>query len=77
MKCIICKGSLEDQNTTFMVDLAGCIVIVKHVPSQVCAQCGETSYSHEVATHLEQIVNAVRAAAFTEIAVVNYGEKVA
>jgi YgiT-type zinc finger domain-containing protein len=77
MTCFVCKGSLEDKATTFMVDLDNCIVIIKNVPSQVCAQCGETSYSNDVARQLERIVSAVKSAAFTEIAVVNYEEKVA
>ena len=40
---------MEDKNTTFMVDLEGSIVIIKNVPSQVCTQCGEVSYSDTVA----------------------------
>ena len=61
----------ENQLTTFMVDLGNCIVIVRNVPSQVCTQCGETSYTDEVAEQLEHIVNSVRNS-MTEIAVVNY-----
>lgn len=54
-----------------MVDLGNCIVIVRNVPSQVCTQCGETSYTDEVAEQLEHIVNSVRNS-MTEITVVNY-----
>lgn len=71
MKCFMCKGHLEDKPTTFMVDLGKCIVIVKNVPSQVCSQCGEVSYSNEVAKELEKIINTMRES-LTEIAVVNY-----
>lgn len=76
MKCFMCKGSLENKQTTFMVDLGNCIVIIKNVPSQVCTQCGEVSYSDDVARHIEKIVNNLRAA-ITEITVVNYPEQVA
>ncbi len=69
--CFLCKGDLENKLTTFMVDLGNCIVIVRNVPSQVCSQCGETSYTDEVADQLERIVNSVRNS-MTEIAVVNY-----
>lgn len=69
--CFLCKGKMEDQLTTFMVDLGNCIVIVRNVPSQVCKQCGEISYTDEVAEQLETIVNNVRSS-MTEIAVVNY-----
>ncbi|MCL2815818.1 MAG: type II toxin-antitoxin system MqsA family antitoxin [Oscillospiraceae bacterium] len=75
MNCFLCKGRIEDKPTTFMVDLDNCIVIVKNVPSQVCCQCGETSYSNDVAHALEKIVNDMRQAV-TEIAVVNYSVKV-
>ena len=54
-----------------MVDLGNCIVIVKNVPSQVCTQCGEVSYSDEVAACLEQIISQVKNS-LTEIAVINY-----
>jgi len=76
MTCFMCKGDLENKNTTFMVELGSCIVIIKNVPSQVCRQCGEVSYSNEVAKKLEELVNSVRNA-ITEITVINYTEKVA
>ena len=76
MNCLMCKGNLENKNTTFMVELDKCIIIIKNVPSQVCKQCGEVSYSNEVAKQLEKLVNAVRNS-ITEITVINYSEKVA
>lgn len=76
MRCFFCKGSLENKQSTYMVDLGDCIVIVRGVPSQVCSQCGEVSYSDAVVGQLERIVNAMRNA-MTEIAVVQYSEKVA
>jgi YgiT-type zinc finger domain-containing protein len=75
MKCFLCKGRIEDKPTTFMVDLENCIVIVKNVPSQVCSQCGETSYNNDIAHQLEKIVNDMRKS-ITEIAVINYADKV-
>ena len=76
MNCLMCKGNLEDKNTTFMVQLDNCIIIIKNVPSQVCKQCGEVSYSDEVTKQLERLVNTVRNS-ITEITVINYTEKVA
>ena len=71
MNCFMCKGKLENKNTTFMVELDNCIIIIKNVPSQVCKQCGEVSYSDEVAKQLEKLVNRVRDS-ITEITVINY-----
>ena len=56
-----------------MVDLENCIIIVKNVPSFVCKQCGETSYSDKVAQELEKIVASMRNT-LTEIAVVNFNK---
>ena len=71
MNCFMCKGSVEDTFTTFMVDAGNCIVIVKNVPSQVCSQCGETSYADTVAEHLEKIIAEARKA-LSEITIVSY-----
>lgn len=76
MNCVMCKGTLENKNTTFMIELDNCIIIIKNVPSQVCRQCGEVTYSDEVAKQLEKLVNTVRNT-ITEITVINYTEKVA
>lgn len=76
MTCFMCKGELEDKLTNYIVDLGSCIIIVKDVPSQVCSQCGEVSYSNEVAEHFEKIVNKMKDA-MMEIAVVHYSDKVA
>ncbi len=76
MNCFMFKGDLENKNTTFMVELYNCIIIIKNVPSQVCKQCEEVSYSNEVAKQLEKLVNSVKNA-ITEITVINYTEKVA
>jgi hypothetical protein len=57
--------------------MGNCIIIIKNVPSQICAQCGEVSYDAGVARRLEQIADAVRRSALTEIAVVNYTERAA
>ena len=76
MNCLLCKGNLENKNTTFMVELDNCIIIIKNVPSMVCRQCGEVTYSNEVAKQIEKLVNSVRNI-LTEITVINYTEKVA
>ena len=76
MNCLMCKGKLENKNTTFMVELDNCIIIIKNVPSQVCKRCGEVSYSDEVAKQLEVLVNTVRNS-ITEITVINYTDRVA
>jgi len=60
MKCLFCKGTLEDKASAFTVELGGCIVVVKNVPSHVCSQCGETSYGDEVYKELEKVIDELR-----------------
>ena len=77
MTCFMCKGKVQDGFSTFTVDMGGCIVVIKNVPSSVCSQCGETSYSDEVTRRLEQIVHSITGSASAEIAVVSYSDKAA
>ena len=74
MNCFMCKGALEEKKTTFMVDLGDHIIIIKDVPSYVCSQCGDTSYSDEVARVLEEILESLRHAP-TEMSVVSYAHR--
>lgn len=76
MNCLLCKGKMKEQTTNFMTDIDNCFIIVKNVPSLVCSQCGEVSYTDEVAAKLERIVKAVRQAV-SEVAIVNFQDSVA
>ena len=77
MICFMCKGSLQEGFSTFTTDMGGCVVIIKNVPSHVCSQCGESSYSDEVALRLQQITQNITGSASAEVAVVSYSEKAA
>jgi YgiT-type zinc finger domain-containing protein len=73
----MCKGAVQEGFSTFTADMNGCVIVIKNVPSRVCGQCGEASYSAEVAERLEQIVRSVMGSSAAEIAVVSYSEKAA
>jgi len=77
MICFMCKGNLQEGFSTFTADMGNCIVVIKNVPSLICDQCGESSYSNEVTKRLEQIVHNLMNSASAEIAVVSYSEKAA
>lgn len=77
MKCFYCKGNTAETTTKFIVDLGQCVVIVKNVPARICQQCGETSYSNEVAQQLEKIVAAVKQSIMSEVAIIEYSQNVA
>jgi len=72
----MCKGSLENKETSFMADLDNRYLIVKEVPSQVCKQCGEVSYSHDVAKRLEELVSDMKPTN-TELVIASFASKVA
>lgn len=74
MTCFFCKGRTVETTTKFIVDLGRCVVIVKNVPAQVCQQCGEASFSDEVAQQLEKIVEAVKASMMSEVAIIEYSQ---
>ena len=73
----MCKGSLHDGLSNFTADMEKCIVIIKNVPSFVCSQCGEVSYSDETVKRLEEIVRSLTEPVKTEIAVVSYTKQAA
>ena len=72
MICFMCKGTVQDGFSNFTADMGKCIVIVRNVPSNICDQCGEPSYSDETARRLEEIVHSLTDQVSTEIAVVSY-----
>lgn len=77
MACFMCNGEMIDGVTNHFVTLDnGCIVIVKNVPCMRCTQCGETWYNGVVATKLEEIIDSLEKT-FTEVAIINYNDKVA
>lgn len=58
--CPFCKGTIEDGETTFTVDLGGGIVVVREVPALVCSLCGADWISDDIAGKLENIVDSAR-----------------
>ena len=76
MKCFFCKGQMVDSHTTDVTDLESSVIIIRSVPCQKCSQCGEVSFSLDVAERLEQIVDTLRESV-TEIAVIRYSSTAA
>ena len=76
MKCFFCKGEMVDGSTTDVTDLESSVIIIRNVPCQKCPQCGEVSFSLDVAERLEQIVDTLKGSV-TEIAVVQYSSTAA
>ncbi len=60
MNCLHCKGTTAESLTNYIADLGECIIVIRNVPTNVCEQCGEKSYTFHVSTRLQQIVNEVK-----------------
>ncbi len=71
--CPLCGGSKKKGCTTYSVDLGFGIVVVRQVPAQVCAQCGEEWIESETAQKLEAIVERVKSQ-HNEVEVLQYKE---
>ena len=77
MNCFYCKGSVKDSTTNHVVSFDNHrVIIVRGVPCEMCTQCGESFYNDETASQLEIIVNNMKDS-LTEVAIINYYEKVA
>ena len=49
MKCVVCKlGDTREGHTTVTLEREGAALVVRKVPAQVCANCGEAYVSADV-----------------------------
>jgi YgiT-type zinc finger domain-containing protein len=67
---------MEEGTTTHVAELDSCLVVVRNVPCSRCAQCGAVTYTAAVARRLEAILDGL-SNTLTEVAIVNYSDKVA
>lgn len=53
MKCVICKkGETSLGKTTVTLDRENSTIVIKHVPAQICRNCGEEYVDEKTAKHL-------------------------
>ncbi len=59
MTCIVCKsGETRPGTETISYERDGAVVVVRDVPAEVCAQCGEAYITGTVADELDKQVDA-------------------
>jgi len=57
MKCDVCGlGERQQQLIRYNLTIEDRLIVVDHVPAQVCSRCGEISLSPEVVERLQQTV---------------------
>ena len=76
MKCIACGAKTYLGTTTDVADIGNCLIVVRNVPCHKCSECNEVIYTADIVKHLETITTKAKAVV-TEIAVVDYNNKVA
>jgi YgiT-type zinc finger domain-containing protein len=56
MKCDVCGSPMKEQAVTYTIQMDDKLVVVEHVPANVCGQCGERMYSPETVERLQKTV---------------------
>ncbi|MBN2465133.1 YgiT-type zinc finger protein [candidate division WOR-3 bacterium] len=58
MKCSIkdCSGECETREITHTVRCHGQVVVIDHVPAEVCSVCGDVLLSRDTVRHIEQLL---------------------
>jgi len=57
MKCVVCKhGETETGTATVLLEQEELTLVIKRVPAQICANCGERYFDAVTAAHLLTVV---------------------
>ena len=58
MNCTVegCPGEYERRKVTHAVRHEGDLVVIDHVPAEVCAVCGDVLLSPQTIRHMEQLL---------------------
>jgi len=54
--CPICGGTFNLGTTTFTVDFGKGVFVVRHVPAEICNQCGEAWIDDDTSAKLEEML---------------------
>ena len=53
MKCVICKtGETHPGRVTITLERDDSVLVIKRVPAEVCANCGEEYVDEKISAHL-------------------------
>jgi len=68
---------MEEASVTYTEDIEQGVIVIRHVPAQVCTECGNTWYSGSVVLQLEKMVDQYASSIGTEVSVINFIKSVA
>jgi YgiT-type zinc finger domain-containing protein len=62
MKCTIegCPGQYEERRITHTVRHQGELIVIDHVPAEVCSVCGDVLLSPQTIRHIEKLLDSRR-----------------
>jgi YgiT-type zinc finger domain-containing protein len=76
--CVFCGGTLEQTVTDYVEKIDNYIIVIKNVPCEKCAQCGEEYFSGDVAKRIERILDSIqKISSEITVTVIDYANKVA
>jgi YgiT-type zinc finger domain-containing protein len=52
-----CSGECQTREITHTVRYHGQVVVIDHVPAEVCSVCGDVLLSPETVRHIEQLLS--------------------
>ncbi len=60
MKCSIngCLGEYEERNIVHTVRYSGQVIVIDHVPAEVCSVCGDVLLKPETVRRIEELLRA-------------------
>ena len=60
MKCSIegCPGQYEERQIVHTVQYQGQIIVIEHVPAEVCSVCGDVLLKPETVRRIEELLRA-------------------
>lgn len=60
MNCTIegCPGAYEERLVIHAVRRHGQVIVIDHVPAEVCSECGDVLFRPETVRHIEDVLHA-------------------
>jgi YgiT-type zinc finger domain-containing protein len=72
-RCYFCGGRLQPGVTTLPFVVESRVIIIKQVPAEICAQCGEAILRSEVAEEVDRLLKQARQSGY-EVSILTYPE---
>ncbi|MFZ2631755.1 MAG: type II toxin-antitoxin system MqsA family antitoxin [Desulfosalsimonadaceae bacterium] len=76
MSCVFCGGKVVSRNVTFVYEHGEQLLVIRGVPAEVCAACGERTYSPEITDEIMKFAKQrFQPVKLIQVPVFDYGHK--